>query len=373
MNIFISWSKKHSQETAEALKAFMYTFFNNRLTLWVSSLDIEIGSRNMVAIKDALMDSDMGIFCLNSSNYQAPWMLFEAGVISAKEVDNKNTVYPILFGGLKKKELSESPLNQFQMITFEKAKFKKMMKELHDKLDPPVYEKNDLFDQYFNTNWKILLVNINKIYHKMIGGERALNKESAIEAFEQKQFPRPHLGKVVLYESGFERQLFYEVLLNNVSNRLWIFGRKNRKLFSQENQGFFRKITARKSNKLDLRILFLDSNSDKTILSNAQQKSNFKNILKACLIDAAATLNENGINPSSVCKTYQFVRSDHIFVVDNVVIFSKICYDEYDKPQHLTNASFKVVEASDEIGLYYMTKFENAWKSANPLNVKNIN
>jgi hypothetical protein len=85
MKIFVSWSGPRSAAVAEALKEYL-PVINNAFDLWLSSDDIEKGSRSTLEIAKALTAAKAGIICLTPNNLTAPWILFEAGGI-AKTVD----------------------------------------------------------------------------------------------------------------------------------------------------------------------------------------------------------------------------------------------------------------------------------------------
>ena len=87
MDVFISWSGQRSRAVAEALKKYLPMIVND-LNPWLSSTDIDKGSRSSEEIAVALTNAKAGIICLTPNNLKEPWILFEAGAI-AKTVREK--------------------------------------------------------------------------------------------------------------------------------------------------------------------------------------------------------------------------------------------------------------------------------------------
>ncbi len=110
MDIFISWSGPRSRAVAEALKKYLPMIVND-LNPWLSSADIDKGSRSSEEIARALTNARAGIICLTPNNLKEPWILFEAGAI-AKTVRDKPLACTLLID-LQITDVS-GPLTQFQ-------------------------------------------------------------------------------------------------------------------------------------------------------------------------------------------------------------------------------------------------------------------
>lgn len=119
MKIFISWSGETSKKIAVYLKAWLGQTIQ-ALDPWIST-DIEKGARWSPEIRDALEKCKFGIVCIDPSNMNSPWLLFEAGALS-KATTN---VFTLL------KDISptnvEQPLGQFQHTIFTKEEFGKLL------------------------------------------------------------------------------------------------------------------------------------------------------------------------------------------------------------------------------------------------------
>jgi len=94
---------------------------------YVSSEDIDKGSRWSSDIAKELENSTFGIICVTKDNFEAPWLSFEAGALS-KTMD-KSFVTPFLFD-IKRSEV-KGPLLQFQSTIFQKEDLKKLIGTLN--------------------------------------------------------------------------------------------------------------------------------------------------------------------------------------------------------------------------------------------------
>lgn len=115
VSIFVSWSGAAAQQVAELLKDWIPHVLQNA-KIWVSSQDISKGDKWTTQIWESLTAHDYGIVVLTKDNYQAPWILFEAGALS-KSVRSK--VIPLLCD-IQRTELAGSPLAQLQNSAVEK-------------------------------------------------------------------------------------------------------------------------------------------------------------------------------------------------------------------------------------------------------------
>lgn len=127
MKVFLSWSGTTSHSLAIILRDWLPDVIQC-LTPWVSSEDIDKGTRWATDIASELDASSYGIICLTEENVNAPWINFEAGALG-KRFDSSH-VSPILFN-LRKSEL-KGPLVQFQLTVFEKDDMRKLMHSLNE-------------------------------------------------------------------------------------------------------------------------------------------------------------------------------------------------------------------------------------------------
>ena len=95
MKVFISWSGERSRLMAQAL-AEWFPRVIQAVQPWVSDDNITKGERWSTRIGTSLSEHKIGIVCVTPENYQAPWLLFEAGALSKVIGDAK--VCPLLLG-----------------------------------------------------------------------------------------------------------------------------------------------------------------------------------------------------------------------------------------------------------------------------------
>lgn len=105
MKVFLSWSGELSHKIALELREWL-PFVIQSIEPYVSSEDIDKGTRWSIDIAKELEDSSFGILCVTPQNLNAPWLNFEAGALS-KAFEN-SFVSPFLFG-LKPSDLKKSP------------------------------------------------------------------------------------------------------------------------------------------------------------------------------------------------------------------------------------------------------------------------
>ncbi len=126
MDIFVSWSGPRSRAVAEALKEYL-PMIVNAFNPWLSSADIDKGSRWSSELAAALATAKAGIICLTPNNLSAPYILFEAGALS-KTVD-KPFVCTLLIG-MEPSDVS-GPLALFQATRPTKDDLLQLLKTLN--------------------------------------------------------------------------------------------------------------------------------------------------------------------------------------------------------------------------------------------------
>lgn len=156
MNIFLSWSGDRSKHIAEILKTRLPYFFQ-AVKPWMSSTDIDKGARWSTDIASKLAECTMGIICLTPENFDAPWILFEAGALS-KTLDNTH-VCPLLF------EIDPSdykgPLVQFQATKFAEEDFKKLIHTINKCLDDKISDAQ--IEESFQAWWPKIELELKKL------------------------------------------------------------------------------------------------------------------------------------------------------------------------------------------------------------------
>lgn len=147
MNIFISWSGDRSRAVAEALREWL-PYVLPPAAPWMSTADIDRGSRWSVEISKQLDQATVGIICLTPENIDAPWVLFEAGALS--KALTRTLVCTYLFQ-LRPSEV-QGPLSQFQATHAEKAETQKLVASINRALESAALP-DDRLNRMFEVWW----------------------------------------------------------------------------------------------------------------------------------------------------------------------------------------------------------------------------
>jgi len=158
VKVFISWSGPSSKAVAEALHEWLKLVLN-KLEPWISSDDIDPGTRWSAAVAKALSESKVGIICLTPENTAAPWILFEAGAL-AKTLEG-TFVCPYVLFDLKLSNLPD-PLKQFQALKGDKEGTRRLVDVLNKALGRGGIDTK-LLDHAFKALWPDLNRRFRKI------------------------------------------------------------------------------------------------------------------------------------------------------------------------------------------------------------------
>lgn len=133
MALFIGWSKTTSKKIAETLCDYIAKV-NPYIVPFVSSVNIAPGKIWRDRLSGILRESHYGILCMTKENLQAPWLHYEAGVLSMatslNNPDGEPRVAPLLFG-VESTSLS-NPLSYYQSAPLTKNKFLDLMREANE-------------------------------------------------------------------------------------------------------------------------------------------------------------------------------------------------------------------------------------------------
>lgn len=145
MEVFLSWSGERSEKIAKALHGWL-PLMNQAVRPWVSTKDIEKGSRWSSDLAIHLEQSRVGIICLTQENLESPWLLFEAGAIS-KAIE-KSFVCPYLYG-IKPADV-RGPLSLYQAANANRDDTLSLVKTINKALEAngrPEHQLEKLFDR----------------------------------------------------------------------------------------------------------------------------------------------------------------------------------------------------------------------------------
>ena len=158
MKIFISWSGDLSHKVALVFREWLPSVIQT-IEPYVSSEDIDKGTRWSTDIAKELAESSYGILCVTPDNIDAPWLNFEAGALS--KAFDKSHVSPFLFN-MKRSEIKEGPTLQFQSTLFEKNDIKKLIQGINKVDDDSKLEESRL-DKAFDVWWPNLESKLNSL------------------------------------------------------------------------------------------------------------------------------------------------------------------------------------------------------------------
>jgi hypothetical protein len=158
MRIFVSWSGARSAAVAEALKEYL-PVINNAFDPWLSSVDIEKGSRSTSEIAEALAAARAGIICLTPNNLKEPWILYEAGGV-AKTVD-KPLACTLLID-LEPSEVSK-PLGDFQHTRLVEKELLQLVKTLNRALGEGAKREEAQLEKSFKLCWPELKAKLDEL------------------------------------------------------------------------------------------------------------------------------------------------------------------------------------------------------------------
>ena len=157
MKVFLSWSGEKSHKVALVFRDWFPSVIQS-LEPYVSSEDIDKGTRWSTDIAKELEDSTFGILCVTKDNLTAPWLTFEAGALS-KTMD-KAFVSPFLFD-IKRSEV-DGPILQFQSTIFNEEDVLKLIKTLNKACGEEQLSSERL-TKAFGVWWPTLEEELNKL------------------------------------------------------------------------------------------------------------------------------------------------------------------------------------------------------------------
>jgi hypothetical protein len=146
LQVFISWSGRLAERVAVALRDWLPTMIQ-AIRPYVSSEDIDKGTRWSAELFARLEQSAFGILCITPENVRAPWLNFEAGALSNSLTGVR--VSPFLVG-VGKSDLV-GPMTQFQATAYERDDVLRLAKSLNSCLDAPLEPR--VLEQTFSVMW----------------------------------------------------------------------------------------------------------------------------------------------------------------------------------------------------------------------------
>lgn len=357
MNVFISWSKTKGMKYALKTKALLESL-DPSINAFVSEVDIHGGEDVQEKIIQKIIECDKLVLCFTKESKKSPWLLFEAGY--AKGV--RKTVIPMLFDDDPNwHSWVDNPMNVAREINFNHRNFTDVFFDCFGIIGS---EKNKKKLQ----RYRKAILDIKDEYRQVdVQCEDFVDKLAHNEAFVvENPFYR---DKTAFFLSGFESFDLYKAIIDSfmyTGKYLWIYGRKNMKLFGGSFSSLFKYLEEKASFNgmagIDFRCLFLDPESPEVERAHLQQ-----DIFKAELtvtISRAKTVVRDNIQLQKCFRLYSNKREEIIIRLDNCIIYSKPNFDANGFPQLLTNSGFEVFSANSEKGKECIKKYETVWNNA---------
>ena len=169
--------------------------------------------------------------------------------------------------------------------------------------------------------------------------------------------------KEIYCPRGFETHKLYETLLNISSERLWILGRKNRKIFDKDHEEGLMRIVEKQKDDFDLRIMFLSPNAPLHLIEHSLSTRDEDVDQSNALYKAKKMCSDCGIDIYKCCRMYDVQRTIAMFIVDNACLYHKIRFDSNGKPEYITNTPFKIVCTDSKSGRELEEYFLDIWNN----------
>ena len=384
MEVFISWSKNKSRLLALATKGFIQNVFGKKIEVFFSP-DMYKGTSVDNEIHSNLLKSNKCIVCITSDNFKNPWLMYEAGVVYGAHFEKPggSIVIPILFEHIPDwSSWVDKPLNRYVPIrvnnengNFEETRdeFKQFFQELANESNIRLKNFSSYWNEYIEEVKSILQQEqlipdtcrdlVDQIMEDNYGNFTLVSPE----------ITREH----ILFHKGFSTNVLTRILIRNIieyqGKRLWFYGRRNKKIFTAENDDFF-KFLANEGikNGVDFKCLFPHPKSEAIFKAvSIDKERRFKADLQTCLEAAVRMKNRFNLPINEMFRLYKCSRKESIIISDNAVLYSPIICDGEGYPLPITNSSFEIIGISDSTtnnrGQKLYDTFMDAWNQAEPL------
>lgn len=356
-NIFISWSKSKSRDFAIEVKNLLESL-NPHLNVFMSEENISAGERVQEKIIQKIIECDILLLCFTRENKKSPWLLYEAGFASGL---NK-IVIPILFDNDPNwHSWIDNPMNIAREININRENFETSFIKCFD-LHDSEYTRNAFSS--FSKKIEIIKEKHRQVdmqcedFVDLLISNNAFCKKSPI-----------YRNKTAYFLTGFETFDLWKSIVQSflyTGKYLWIYGRKNMKLFGGNFEELFEYLEEKSANEdmsgIDFRCLFLNPTSNEVKYAHKQQDI-FLQELDATIKRAKHQIGNN--HTLQKCfRMYSNKRDEVIIRLDNCIIYSKPHFDENGQPKIMTDAKFEVFSASSQRGKECLEKYNAVWESA---------
>ena len=147
---------------------------------------------------------------------------------------------------------------------------------------------------------------------------------------------------------------------------LWIYGRKNMKLFGGNFNELFQYLDEKSMmpnmDGIDFKLMFLNPDSDEVNFAHKDQDI-FKSELRTTMLRAKKIIGTNTVL-QKCCRLYSNKRDEIIIRIDNSIIYCKPHFDIKGNPNIMTNAAFEVFSVFSKKGQHCVQKYMDVWNKA---------
>lgn len=354
MEVFISWSGKRGEFIANCI-ADILEQVNYQIRSYVSAR-VRAGDDWRNVLNEKLNKADAAIIVVTPESRESDWLHYETGAL--RFGNPKRPVMPLCFE-LNTGDLS-GPISQFQGRVFDAANMLEVARQLNAML-PDGARRDDAqiartFGNVWNSEFVAKLPDLSSM---------RLNYDETFKALLD-GLSSAGCGEVVFtssyrFDGGFEDWQLYDTVFRHAQKRLWVLGRKNRKVFDKSFRWFFEQASKNDVLRENLRFLFLSPQAPVQFISAAHKDSDFTQQLQSSISNAASRLTSVGLNPGALCRTYQALRNYHVIVCDDAVLYAPVNLDGDGQAASLTGSSFQVVDASSAPGVQLVAMVEDLW------------
>lgn len=355
--IFISWSKAKSMAFAIQLKQLIegLTPSNN---VFMSQESIAAGEYVQSKIIDQIKQCDMLFICFTKENKKSPWLLYEAGYASGL----KKKVIPVLFDNDPNwHSWIDNPMNIARELSPNSKDFPANFIECLGATDNN-YTRSvvaDFCEQVQKIKDQYRQVDVHcEDFVDLLTNNSAFRVESPV-----------YRNKTAYFLNGFETFDLWKAIVQSflyTGKYLWIYGRKNMKLFGGNFRELFDYLEEKSTNDnmsgIDFRCLFLNPESEEVKHAHSQQDI-FLQELQATIVRARHQVGDNQ-QLKKCFRMYKNRRDEIIIRLDNCIIYSKPHFDMNGYPQLMTDSKFEVFSALSDRGKECTEKFTKVWNSA---------
>ena len=183
-------------------------------------------------------------------------------------------------------------------------------------------------------------------------------KEILINLAKENIKPTEVNDSEIIFEEGYETYEFYKAILEAVKEKLYIFGRKNRKLFTRSNA----KLRELLEKGIDFKCLFLSDKASGSILKIAQENANFEKDLNRIIEYVKSSYKSN----IDCFRKYDFQQLKRIIIVDDVVIYAPVEF-ENGNVKHFTKSKFTIYKDNSTEAIDLIHEFNKIWNMSKEL------